>query len=254
VSQPIIIPLLVGVFPNFPLDAFLQGRRTGKLSDVPCIMFVIEVDGKKIIVDTGPCDSKKAEKYHNPVYRPENMEPGNALKNIGIDPEEIDIVILSHLHWDHCSNCKIFKNATFIVQKSELQNAVAPNPIQNSQYEVGFQDLNPPWMEVFSQIQTVDGDVYDFIKGIHLLTLPGHTPGLMGVGVETRKGLHLIASDCVPLMMNWYGDEKLKHIPNGIHINLDNYEKTFKKIEQTADVVLAAHDFETLKYKKYPVD
>jgi N-acyl homoserine lactone hydrolase len=254
-DHPIIIPVLVGVFPNYPIDVFLQGKRTGKICDVPCIMFVLDVNGKKIVVDTGPCDPERAAKYHMPVNRDHSMEPGNALRNLGIDPEEVEIVILSHLHWDHCGNCKIFKNATFIVQKSELQYAVAPNPIQNSQYEVGMPEILPPWMEVFQQIQTVEGDIYDFVKDVHLITLPGHTPGIMGVAVDTRKGLHLIASDCIPMMLNWHGDEKFKHIPNGIHINLDEYHQSFQKIERLgASVILAAHDFETLKHKKYPVE
>jgi N-acyl homoserine lactone hydrolase len=251
---PIIKPVAVGVFPNFELSALLYGRKHGEKADLPCIMFVIEVDGKKIVVDTGPCDSEKAAKYHMPLNRDPDMEPANALRNLGIEPEEIEIVILSHLHWDHCSNCKIFKNATFLVQKSELQYAVAPNPIQNSQYEIGFPDLVPPWMEVFSQIETVEGDVHDIVKGVHLITLPGHTPGLMGVGVETKKGVYLIASDCIPLTANWEGDQKLKHIPNGIHINLEDYYRSMKKIEQIADFVLASHDFETLKHKQYPFD
>jgi N-acyl homoserine lactone hydrolase len=253
-DHPIIIPVLVGVFPNFPIDAFLQGRRTGIQCEVPCIMYVIQANGKNIIVDTGPCEPEKAAKYHNPVIRDESMEPAVALKNMGIDPKDIDIVILSHLHWDHCSNCKIFKNAKFIVQKNELQYAVAPNPIQNFQYEVGIPGVTPPWMEVFSQIETVEGDVYDFVKDVHLITLPGHTPGMMGVGVQTKGGLHLIASDCIPLMRNWHGDEKLKHIPNGIHIDLESYQKTFEKMEKIADVILTGHDFETLKHKQYPVE
>lgn len=251
---PLIRPILVGVFPDFEVSNFLYGRQQGKKEDFPCIMFLIEVDGKKIVVDTGPCEPEKAKKYHVPLIQDENMKPSTALKNLGISPDEIDLVILTHLHWDHCSNCKIFKNATFIVQKSEMQYAIAPNPIQKSQYEVGFKDIQPPWLEVFSQIEPIDGDLYDLIKGIHLITLPGHTPGLMGVAVETKRGVHVIASDCIPLNKNWEGDEKLPHIPNGIHIDLESYHNSFKKIENIADVVLASHDFATLKHKKYPVD
>ncbi|WP_338450639.1 N-acyl homoserine lactonase family protein [Niallia oryzisoli] len=250
---PIIIPLCVGVFPKFEVSSFLYGRHQGKKEDFPCIMFVIKAGTHTIVVDTGPYDEEKATKLHVPLKRPQEMEPVQALKSIGVDSDEVDLVILSHLHWDHCGNCKMFKNATFLVQKDELQYAVAPNPVQQTQYDLGFEGVQPSWMEVLDQIQTVDGDVDDVVKGVHLVKLPGHTPGLMGVAVETQKGVHVIASDCIPLNVNWLGDAKQKHIPNGIHINLEDFQYSFEKLERIANVVLASHDFETLKHKQYPV-
>ncbi|GGE27690.1 MBL fold metallo-hydrolase [Pullulanibacillus camelliae] len=248
---PIIRPLLVGIL-QIEKSNFVYGRHQGTKIEAPCIMFVIEINGKKIVVDTGPCNPEKAAQYHGPLIQDESMYQPNVLKNNDIDPDEIEIVILSHLHWDHCSNCKIFKNATFIVQKTELQTAIAPNELQKAQYEIGFKGVIPPWIDVLPQISTVSGDVHDFEKGIHLITLPGHTPGLMGVAVETERGLYTIASDCVPLMENWYGDDKVSHIPNGLHIDLDQYEQSFKKLRDMGGIILAGHDFETLKYKVYP--
>ncbi|WP_226036654.1 N-acyl homoserine lactonase family protein [Aquibacillus saliphilus] len=248
---PIIKPLLVGVFPNFETSTFLYGKRQGQKEDFPCIMFLIEVNGKKIVVDTGPCDSEKASKYHTPIIQTDEMQPYNALTNIGINPEEVDYVVLSHLHWDHCSNCKMFKNARFFVQKAELSYAIAPSPLQKRPYEIGFDRL-PSWMDVFQQMEPIEGDLYDLVKGVHLVTLPGHTPGLMGVLAETKDGVYAIASDCVPLNENWEGDGKLKHIPNGIHINLEEYEHSFDKLDKLAKVVLAAHDFKTLNKNQYP--
>ncbi len=254
-DYPIIRPIVAGVFPDFEVSLMLYQRRQGEKGEFPCLMFAIETGGgKKIIVDTGPCGpGDKSAKYHMPVFRTPDMEPRNALKKIGITPEEVEMVILTHLHWDHSSNCKMFSNATFFVQKSELQCAIAPNPVQNGQYEMGIPGHTPPWLEVLPQIQTVEGDVHDLVKGVHLIALPGHTPGSMGVAVETRKGVHLIAGDFIPLMANWEGDAKLRHIPGSIHINLDDYQHSFLKAEQIADIILASHDFATTRYERYPV-
>ncbi|MBP1932175.1 N-acyl homoserine lactonase family protein [Ammoniphilus resinae] len=249
---PIIKPLHVGILQNIEKSQFVYGRHHGIKIEVPCIMFVIEVAGKKVVVDTGPCKPDRARQYHGPLIQDESMYPENALKSIGVHPDEVDYVILSHLHWDHCSNCKMFKNATFIVQKTELQYAITPNEVQKAQYEIGFREILPPWIDVLQQMQTVSGDVYDFLKGVHLISLPGHSPGLMGVAVETRKDLYLIASDCVPLMENWHGDARMRHIPNGLHIDLAEYERSFEKMERLGGIVLAGHDYETLKYKQYP--
>jgi len=247
--------MVVGVFSDFEVSLMLYQRQQGEKGEFPCLMFAIETEGgNKIIVDTGPCGpGEKSAKYHMPVRRTPDMEPRVALQKIGITPDEVEMVILTHLHWDHTNNCKIFKNATFFVQKSEMQFAIAPNPVQNGQYETGIPGHTPPWMEVFSQIQAVEGDMHDLVKGVHLIALPGHTPGSMGVAVETRKGVHLIAGDFIPLMANWEGDKKLKHIPGSIHINLDDYQRSFVKAEQIADVILPSHDFAVARHERYPI-
>ena len=254
-DYPIIRPIVAGVFPNFEISLMLYQRQQGEKAEYPCLMFAIETEGgKKIIVDTGPCGpGGESAKYHMPVRRTPDMEPRAALQKIGITPDEVEMVILTHLHWDHTCNCKMFKNATFFVQKSEMQFAIAPNPVQNDQYEIGIPGHTPPWMGVFPQIQAVEGDVHDLVKGVHLIALPGHTPGSMGVAVETRKGVHLIAGDFIPLMANWEGDKKLRHIPGSIHINLDDYQRSFVKAERIADVILASHDFAIARYERYPI-
>jgi glyoxylase-like metal-dependent hydrolase (beta-lactamase superfamily II) len=187
-----------------------------------------------------------------PVRRTPEMEPRTALANLGIEADAVKTVVLTHLHWDHASNCRIFRNAVFLVQKTELQFAVAPNPVQYGQYEVGIPGHRPPWMEVFPQIRTVEGDVRNIAKGVHLVALPGHTPGSMGVLVDAPEGVHLLPGDHIPLFANWQGDHKLKHIPSSIHINLDDYHRSFLKVREVADVILPSHDFATMKYPCYP--
>jgi glyoxylase-like metal-dependent hydrolase (beta-lactamase superfamily II) len=253
-NYPVIRPIVVGVFPNFEVSLFLHQRRQGEKGEFPILIYVIELEnGKKIVVDTGPCGpGDPSAKYHMPVSRTPDMEPRTALENIGVKPEEVETVILTHLHWDHVSNCRLFTNATFFVQKTELQYAVAPNPVQNGQYEVGFQGHKPLWMDVFSQIQPIEGDLHDFAKGVHLITLPGHTPGSMGVLVETQKGVHLIPGDHIPLFANWEGDQKMRYIFGSIHIDLEDYYRSFQKIADV-DIVLPSHDFATVQHSCYPV-
>lgn len=248
----IIKPLLVGVFPGYDTSNFTWRRNAGEKADRPILMFVIEAEGKKIVVDTGPSSPEQAAKYHPPIIQEADMAPLAALKKAGVNPEEVELVIMTHLHWDHCYNTEMFPNARFVVQKSELQFAIAPYPDQVYQYEIGIPGLFPAWLNVRSRMEIVEGDVQDIVKGIHLIWLPGHTPGLMGVAVETKSGVYMIASDHIPLEANWAGDDKLKHIPGTIHTNLADYYSSFNKMEKIAKVVLAAHDFATVKYSQYP--
>ena len=86
--------------------------------DFPLISYYLEGNNHKIIVDTGgaPPDGVRWQPY----FRTENESLDSALKAIGVSPEEIDIVILTHLHWDHASNNHLFPNAHFIVQQKEF--------------------------------------------------------------------------------------------------------------------------------------
>ena len=50
----------------------------------------------------------------------------NALTRLGVCADDVDLVINTHLHWDHCSNSDVFRNAEILVQRDELGYAAAP--------------------------------------------------------------------------------------------------------------------------------
>jgi glyoxylase-like metal-dependent hydrolase (beta-lactamase superfamily II) len=95
------------------------------IMDFPLIAYYLEGGSYKIMVDTGgtPPDGIKWQPY----FRTENESLDKALQGIGVSPEEIDIVILTHLHWDHASNNHLFPKARFIVRK-EYDYLMAPEP------------------------------------------------------------------------------------------------------------------------------
>ena len=54
------------------------------------------------------------------------QEPANALRDAGVDPRDVEFVVLTHLHWDHAGNCDLFPDARVLVQRDELRYAIAP--------------------------------------------------------------------------------------------------------------------------------
>jgi len=250
-QYPVIYPLLVGVV-NIEKSQFVFGRHHGTKIDAPILMFVIKTKDKNILVDTGPCNPERALKYHGQIIQDESMQQENALLSVGLTTKDIDIVIFTHLHWDHCSRCDIYPNAKYYVQKRELQYAICPNDAQKAQYEIGNLEIEPPWISVLQKMEVVYGDVFDFQENIHLITLPGHSPGFMGVLVNTPNADYLIAGDTIPLVENWVGDAGLKHIPNGLHIDLNEYEETFRRMDKIDAIMIAGHDFSVLEQTQYP--
>jgi N-acyl homoserine lactone hydrolase len=247
-----IYPLDLGTLVDLDKSLLTIRQNQGVKMNVPCLAWVILGGGKKILVDTGPCDPESAVKcFKRPLVKNPNQELESALKKVGLRPEHIDIVIFTHLHWDHCFNLKQFAKAIFIVQKKEIQYAVNPLPPDRIAYQVGIAGIQPSWMSVFDRIQTVDGE-QEIVPFIKTVPLPGHTPGLQGVVVETAKGPWMIAGDAVPLYENWDKDHFLKRIPGGIYQNLYDYFKTLEKLGMYGDRILPGHEEKVLKKKAYP--
>lgn len=218
----------------------------------PALIWYIDGAEKKILVDTGPCDPEWSAKYHWPLTRTPEQEPATALKLAGIDPESIEIVILSHLHWDHAFNNHLFPNAEFIVQEAELRYAICPLPVHANGYEAVTIGMKPDYY-THTKYTVINGD-QQIVPGVSVILTPGHSPGSQCVVVETKKGNYVIASDTVPLFENWEGTGHIKHLPSTIHVGLVEYFESLEKIEKVADFVLPGHDMKVIEHQWYPED
>jgi N-acyl homoserine lactone hydrolase len=175
------------------------------------------------------------------------------LKKSGVNVEDVELVVNTHLHWDHCFNNEMFRKARIFVQKRELEYAISPLPVHWVYYESHQLALRASWLNSIDRIVAIEGDD-NLLPGIDLVTLPGHTPGMQGVLVNTAGGRYLIASDCIGLFENWTGNSIHKHIPSGIHHSLEDYYKTFSKMEKICDHVLPGHDPLVFEHQEYPYD
>jgi N-acyl homoserine lactone hydrolase len=248
-----IYPLDLGTLVGIDKSVFTFARNQGLKIDVPCLAWLILGGDRKILVDTGPCDPDWASRYHRPLRKAPHQEIGAALNKFGLSPEQIDLVIFTHLHWDHCFNLESLSSAHFLVQKSEVQYAVAPLPSDRVPYEVGIPGIQPPWMKVFGRMTLLEGDE-EVLPGISVMHLPGHTPGSQVVVVETTERPWVIAGDAVPLYENWRGDKALSHIPSGIYQNLYDAFKFLGRLDSFGDRILPGHDESVLAHEKYPVN
>lgn len=246
-----ITPVRVGRLVGMDRSVFTYGRNFGVRLDAPCVIWVVSDGRTTVVVDAGPAPPELARPHHPLIVRSEAEIPERALMERGVDLERVELVVLTHLHWDHCGEAAAFRNATFVVQAAELREAVVPVFTQRVIFDVGQRGYGPRWLPVFDRMHVVDGDV-ELLPGLDLVCLPGHTPGMQGVRVATAGGAHLIAGDAVPLYENWEGDAHLRHIPNGIHTDLRTYERAFRRMEEVADHVLPGHDPAVFEQATYP--
>jgi glyoxylase-like metal-dependent hydrolase (beta-lactamase superfamily II) len=229
----------------------------GQKVDIPYIIWLIEGDGKQILVDSG-CSAYQYEtiiKGGNPedfiaggeqfsdVKDETSFEDG--LAAWGLKPEDIDTVIVTHLHWDHIMNLGKLVNARIIVQKAEWETALSPHPLHQFAY------AGRGCYEGLRNLEFVEGDT-ELYPGIDLIFSPGHTPGGQSVLVQTEKGKLAIAGFC-SLTDNFYPPKPLQEqlgysvIPASVHTDVTQAYQSTLKLVQIADRVLPAHEIALAK-------
>jgi N-acyl homoserine lactone hydrolase len=215
-------------------------RGWGETLDIPLVMFVIEGGESPIVVDTGADLGRALEHHRIRMEQSDDERPEAAVRSLGIDPAEVDLVVNTHLHWDHSSNNHLFPNARIHIQQRELDYARKPVVWHRRQFE-HLPELEPAWQRGEDRICPVDGDT-ELAPGVSLVTLPGHTPGSQGVLVDTGTRRHLIAGDCIDLYENWQGDAEADHIPSGFFTDIVAYEQSLHRIEKLDCEVIPSHD------------
>ena len=133
-----IYPLNLGEFVAIERSIFVLHSGFGTKIKAPCLGWLLHDGSEWVLVDTGPWDPARAEEYH--AYEmvgsgPEAVRRG--LKDHGLEPEDIEHVLLTHLHWDHVANVGMFEKARFYVQHAEACYALDPLPPHRRIYEVG---------------------------------------------------------------------------------------------------------------------
>lgn len=151
---------------------------------------LIKTKKENILIETGIGD-KIPDKFKE-IYKVEKEKDLiQSLKDIGVSSEDINIVILTHLHFDHCgwntrrdSTGKIvptFKNARYFIQKAEWEGALNPDPRSKASYlKENFLPL-----EEYGNLQLISGDT-EITEGIEVILTRGHTQGHQVVLIDKK--------------------------------------------------------------------
>lgn len=237
-----IYPINLGFMHGFEKSTLTYLRDVGEKISVPLLMWAVVGEAGTILVDSGPDDPRIVkEMIDKDVDRPDGADAVQALRRLGVDHTDVRTIVLSHLHWDHSGNLTLFPNAEILVQREELAYANCPAPCFYRTYAAPVGGFTPTWHKAAHRIRPVSGD-YTVAPGIDALHLPGHTPGMQGVAVTTRQGRYVLASDTFNLLENYQ-----QGIPPGIHVNLDDWYRSYARVREVADRVLPAHDIAVLE-------
>ncbi|MFC1485392.1 N-acyl homoserine lactonase family protein [bacterium] len=181
---------------------FTMNKGINEPFEVPVPFFLIKHPKGNVLFDTGNAlevakDSQKhwgaAVEAYLPVMR-EDEYVVNQLKTIGINPEDIRYVVLSHLHLDHAGGVGAFPNATYIVQRKELEWAYVPDFYQKLAYIKADFDKDVKWL----LLEGEKDDNYDIFGDgkLKIWFTPGHSPGHQALLISLENsGDYLLADD-----------------------------------------------------------
>lgn len=206
---------------------------------IPIYCWYIEDGDQKILIDTGemhPIQSESRERaIGGKIY---TFEEGLAKWNL--TPEDIDVVIHTHLHNDHCENDYKCVNAKIYVHEKEMERIHNPHPLDYRYLEDYIEDV-----ENNGQIVTLTEDA-EIFPGIKCMHTPVHTDGGLTIWVDTPGGEAAITGFCV-INENFDPPLEIKGmemdvIPPGTHVNVYEAYDMMLKIKDMADILIPLHE------------
>jgi len=233
-----IHPIVMGT-KRFDQSMMTYQYGQGKPFTIPIYCWYLEGEGPKVLVDTGemsPIQSPEREAdIGGKIY---TFEQG--LARWGLKPEQIDVVIHTHLHNDHCENDYKCSHAAIYVHEKELAQIHDPHPLDYRYLEDYISEV-----EENGQIHPLAGDT-EILPGIGVLHTPAHTPGGLSVTVATPKGKAIITGFCT-IDQNFFPPKEIKAmemevIPPGTHVNAYEAYDILVKIKAMADILIPLHE------------
>lgn len=183
--------------------------------------------------------------FELPEQTPEQTVAGQ-LALVGHKPEDVDLMINSHFHFDHVGGNRFLTNAKTVVHRSEVAHLRAPEAFEG----LGYSDKS---FDSTAKYHYIAGDDYEILPGIRLFETPGHTAGHYSMLVEMKKGKNLLfAGDAA------YTQESLdREIIAGFHLDPVASVESIRRLKYLAKIhnadLFPSHDMESFeKWKKAP--
>ena len=200
-----VYALRYGTLRGFPVASLIAGADTARRLDVAMSVWLIKrTDGRLVLVDAGFYRDKFMQRWKPADY----TNPSDVVRKLGLRPEDVTDVVLSHIHWDHADGADLFPNARVWMQREEYTHHVSDagkvlDRTVDSVDAVMFADLNRS-----GRLRFIDGDDQEIMPGIRVYTGGKHTFASEYVGVKMAANTIVLASDNAYLYENFD-----RHVP-----------------------------------------
>jgi len=172
--------------------------------------------GNRILVDVGHFGNRDAML--------------SAMTSRGLKPEDIDIVVLTHIHWDHCLNVDLFEKSKILVGAEEFEKGNLTG--YNDHHVENFRTMIKSMQ--FGKI----GDGFQVSEHVKTLLTPGHSVGHISLSVQEQDGLAIISGDAIPNLRAYR-----RGIPDLIFHDFDEAKKSVRRIKDLKPAkIIPGHD------------
>jgi glyoxylase-like metal-dependent hydrolase (beta-lactamase superfamily II) len=227
---------------DFAVSGLIAGADKSRKMDIAMMVWLIKGEGRNVLVDAGFYRDQFMKQWHPVDY----TKPSEAVAKLGLKPEDITDVIISHIHWDHADGFDLFPKAKIWIQKDELEyyagqawqghrrTAADPETI------IGLVTLNTQ-----GRVGLVNGDAQQILPGITCYIGGKHTYQSQYVGVATAAGTVILASDNVYLYENLE-----KRLPIAQTLDADSNlraQDRMKDLAANVKLIVPGHDPAVMK-------
>lgn len=191
--------------PNFRVASLVAGADTSRRMDIAMMVWLLEgSDGRKVLVDAGFHRDDFVRRWHPAEY----MSPSEAVSRLGVRPDEVSDVIISHVHWDHLDGIDLFPTARVWLQREEFEHHLdSAGTVKDRAIDAGDAKVLADIARQ-GRLMLIDGDGKEILPGITVFTGGKHTFASQYASVRSAAGTVVVASD------NAYLYENLaKHVP-----------------------------------------
>ncbi len=234
------------VLPDFPVAALVKGADPARKLDIAMIVWLVRGKGHTVLVDSGFYRDQFLKQWTVKDF----LKPSEAVAQLGVKPEDVTDVIITHMHWDHADGMDLFPKAKIWIQKDEYTYYTGEAWQQKKTHGGIDPDdvMAAVKLNLAGRLALVNGDAQEILPGITCYTGGKHTWQSQYVGVSTKDGTVVLASD------NMYLYENLeKHAPIAQTLDADSNLKALDRMKQLASkpsLIVPGHD--PTEFEKFP--
>ncbi len=242
-----------GQVPKFPRGAIHAMAPDSGSVTLPYAYVLARGEGHVIAIDTGFDGNGSGAAFAAARGVVGWQPPDRLLREIGLRPTDVDLVILTHAHWDHAGGAGFFPSASLVMQRREMSEwlRLVDGPPRHRLLREAVDPEDLARLRVAAaagRLHLVDGAVSDLVPGISLIPAHDtHTPGSQCVAVTARDGSTWVAAgDCVMSYANIDGSLDGAYSPIGaVHGSRERLFDLYDRIlcaTGSADRVIPVHD------------